>query len=275
MRKGRPPSFPPSSPRFPVLSLAALAYAWAGVVLMMEWWTATLMGTLAGTLGTGAGGALAFTFRDPSKRFRSALLSATAGMMLAVVCFELLPEAFEAHSMGVGLIGLGIGVAFVVLMDAFLVSRATGNNPYRRAGILMAAGIAVHNFPEGLAIGAGYAAAPALGLGIGLVILLHDLPEGLAIGIPMREGGEGFLRVLGYAILSGLPTGIGALAGFGLGQYSALCISLSMGIAGGAMLYLTCAELIPQSNAMHKGRINGIALAAGVALGILATTLAG
>ncbi len=234
----------------------------------MSIWFASLMGALAGTFGTGAGGALAFV-ANPRNKSISILLSITAGMMLAVVCFELLPEAFAAYSMAVGLLGMAMGVAFVILMDA-IVKKFTPGNRFRRAGILMAAGIAIHNLPEGLAIGAGYASAPALGAGLCVLILMHDVPEGLAIGIPLRQGGTGFARVILYSLLSGLPTGLGALLGYWAGQGSGIYISLSMGIAGGAMLYLTASELIPHSNDLHRGRINGVALAAGVALGILA-----
>lgn len=240
----------------------------------MSLWFATLMGTLAGTFGTGAGGALAFLVRKPTKRFLSILLSVTAGIMLSVVCFELLPEAFEAHSISTGLAGMAVGVGFVIVVDA-LATRFSAGNRFRKAGILMAAGIAIHNLPEGLAIGAGYASAPALGAGLCALILLHDVPEGLAIGVPMRQGGAGFVRVCLYALLSGLPTGLGALVGFWMGQGSGLYISLSMGIAGGAMLYLTASELIPQSSDLHRGRINGVALAVGLALGILAEYITG
>ncbi len=228
---------------------------------------AALMGSLAGILGTGAGGLLAYFAGRPSRRFLSSLLSFTCGLMLAVVCFELLPHAFIAHSIAAGLAGLMLGVAFTVALDG-AVSRLSGVTGALRSGIVTAFAIAAHNFPEGLAIGSGYAQAPALGFGLCLLIALHDIPEGLALGVPLRRGGVGPLKVAALAALSGVPTGLGAFLGYAAGSAARSMISLSMGVAGGSMLYLIFAELMPGADDLHRGRINGVAVCVGVAVGI-------
>lgn len=235
----------------------------------MEIWNATMLGMLSGVVGTGLGGILSFAMRNPSKRFVSVLMHLTGGIMLATVCFHLLPESFEAHSIAMGLAGLFLGVLMVMALDVWISRRQTGRSGFLKTGMLIAAGIALHNFPEGLAIGSGYASAPALGIGVCALIMIHDLPEGIAMGIPLREGGMGFGRVVLYTVISGIPTGLGALLGYGAGIVSTAAVSMSMGLAAGAMLYLISAELIPQSISVYKGAANGLALAAGVALGIV------
>ncbi len=240
----------------------------------MNVWSAALMGSLAGVFGTGAGGLLSAVLEKPGRRTQAVLLSFTAGLMLAVVCFELLPEAFVAHSVAVGLAGLACGVAFVIVLDAAL-GRFSSIGGAARTGLLMAAGIAMHNFPEGLAIGSGYASAPMLGAGVCTLIALHDVPEGMAVGIPLRRAGASAAKAFAIAALSGTPTGLGALAGYAMGSVSPFMISLNMGIAGGAMLYLIASELMPQAGDLHRGRVSGVALCAGLALGVVAALTLG
>ena len=238
-----------------------------------------LAGTGAGIIGTGLGGAIAFFLNNPGKRFLSILLSFSAGLMIAVVCFDLLPNAFALGSLFYGLLGVVAGALMIILCQQLLTGagrkkpddRAVGADiikNYLRTGILVGVGIALHNFPEGLAIGSGFTAVESYGLGLSLVIALHDIPEGIAMATPMRMGGMNKLLVFLSALLAGVPTGIGALIGYLLGEISPLFISLCLGFAGGAMLYITCNELIPESNELHRGRISSIGLVLGVMAGI-------
>ena len=136
-----------------------------------------------------------------------------------------------------------------------------------RAGMLLAAGIALHNLPEGLAVGSGYAHAPALGAALGLMIALHDVPEGIAAAVPMRVAGMKRRRVLALTFLSGVPTGIGALLGAAAGGVSPGMIALSLGFAGGAMLQVTAQELLPRAGETSTDGVTTFYLALGVAAG--------
>jgi len=81
-------------------------------------------------------------------------------------------------------------------------------------------GIALHNFPEGFAVGSGFGASISLGVMITSVIVIHDIPEGIAMAVPMRAGGFGKAKAFTVTVLSGVPMGIGALAGALLGGIS-------------------------------------------------------
>ena len=66
-----------------------------------------------------------------------------------------------------------------------------GVNSLIKTGILVGIGLALHNFPEGLAIGSGFSASPSLGLSLALVIAFHDIPEGISMAVPMKAGRDG------------------------------------------------------------------------------------
>ncbi|MDI6603679.1 MAG: ZIP family metal transporter [Thermoanaerobacteraceae bacterium] len=232
-----------------------------------------LLGFFIGIVGTGSGGALTFLYRNPSNRFLSTIMGFAGGLMLSVVTFDLLPHAFEVHSYMTGLLGMIIGVLIVIIFDDLVSTSGRKNNDYLKEGIIMGLAIAVHNFPEGLAVGSGFMASKAFGISIALVIVLHDVPEGIAMATPLSLGGVTPLKNVIYAILAGIPTGIGTIAGVYMGEISPFFISLNLGIAGGAMLYVICGEMIPQSRDLYKGRISVIGMIAGVIGGIIITEL--
>jgi len=66
-------------------------------------------------------------------------------------------------------------------------------------------GIALHNFPEGFAVGSGFGASISLGVMITSVIVIHDIPEGIAMAVPMRAGGFGKAKAFTVTVLSGVP----------------------------------------------------------------------
>ncbi|MBM7582427.1 ZIP family zinc transporter [Caldicoprobacter guelmensis] len=241
-----------------------------------------IMGTAAGIVGTGLGGLMGFVLNNPSRRFLSTLLNFSAGLMMAVVCFDLLPEAFEIGGFGISIIGVCLGVIMIVTCDEAITSwksyfKRNRNSAFLRqyikTGVLLGIGIALHNFPEGLAIGSGFTAMESYGLGLSLVIAFHDVPEGIAMAAPMRIGGMGKWKVFLSAVMAGVPTGIGALVGYLLGEISPYFISLCLGFAGGAMLYITCLELIPRSRDLYRGRVPGLGLIVGVIAGIVVSSL--
>ena len=234
----------------------------------------TVIGLISGMIGTGAGGLMAFFVNDISNRTLGLILEFSSGLMMAVVCFELIPEALEYGGTVLTFSGLIFGVlSIIVIENSFknmkYFNRTSGNASLLRTGILTAVGIAMHNFPEGFAVGAGFEASLKVGITITAVIAIHDIPEGIAMAVPMRVGGFSRLKAFAYTIMSGLPMGVGALFGAMLGEISSKFISVCLGFAGGAMLYVVCGELIPESKKLHRGRLPAIGNIIGILCGIL------
>lgn len=232
-----------------------------------------LLGSFIGIIGTGLGGAITYLFKKPSNRFLSSIMGIAAGLMLSVVTFDLLPHAFEIGDLTTGILGIVIGVLLVTVFDEIIPQTGVAGNKYIKEGIILGLAIAIHNFPEGLAVGSGFIAAKSLGISIAFVIALHDLPEGIAMATPMAIGGVSPLKNVLYTVLAGIPTGIGTIVGVVTGGLSTYFISLNLGIAGGAMLYVTCGEMIPQSRDMYRGRISVFGMILGIIGGIIITEL--
>ena len=117
-----------------------------------------------------------------------------------------------------------------------------------KTGLLVGLGIAIHNTPEGIAVGAGYAHTPAFGVFIAIAITLHNIPEGIATALPLYKAGMSKWASLRFAILSGLTEPIGALlAALVLASFDAL-IPAALAFAGGVMVFITLDELVPMAS---------------------------
>ena len=237
---------------------------------MLDYGTMLILSASAGFLGTGLGGLIAILLPRLSSRAISRILHITSGLMISIVCFELLPEAILLHQL-TAIVSLLAGILFMLVSDMLLTryERHRGGNSLLRSGLLIGIGIALHNFPEGLAVGAGYADAPVFGLALCLAIVLHDVPEGLAMALPLREGGMKLYRVLLAALFSGLPTLVGAFVGLYAGGFGHQALSACLGLAGGAMLQITCASLLPEAQKKGTGRLETLLLSLGIVSGCL------
>ena len=275
-----------------------------------------LITALSGIVGTGLGGAVGAVFRQNSTRIVSLLLSFAGGVMLSVVCFDLLSEAISppnaAGEINVFLVigATMVGYGLIYLLNN-LIDHATnhevdhidedhpqtaddldelihsdhyethkkGDNRFAAlflAGLVMVCAIALHNFPEGMVIGASYAIGSAgedgsvsSALVLAIVIGLHNIPEGMAVSVPLIAGGMSRVKAVLLTALSGAPTVLGALFGYSLGLISPLLLSISLSFASGAMLYVVLGELLPESILMWRSKAPAFATLVGIALGMV------
>ena len=190
--------------------------------------TLLLTTAIAGVVGTGLGGLIGALLQKDSNRIASILLSFAAGVMLSVVCFDLVIEAINtgAHIMWV-ILSLSFGVGIIYTLN-YLIDLKTNpellhldaNHPktaddldelihsdhykhhYNKkdskaalfiAGVVMASAIALHNVPEGMTIGAAYASnngqMGSAAIMLAILIGLHNIPEGMAVAVPLIAGG--------------------------------------------------------------------------------------
>ncbi len=235
----------------------------------------------AGVGGTGLGGLFGILFKRKSAKTVSGLLSFAAGVMLAVVCFDLVPSALEKSRITLVVSGIALGFLLVFLLNdlalRFHVKGECGDISERRlfiGGVVTAVALALHNFPEGMVIGASfvrYGTAYRFTLGetaVAAVIGLHNIPEGMAMAVPLVSGGMRKSAAAAATALAGAPTVLGAAAGFFLGSLSPLWLSLSLSLASGAMLYVVFGELLPESCSLDSTCIPVLSALAGIIIGI-------
>ena len=261
---------------------------------------------IAGVVGTGLGGLVGALLQKNSNRVVSLLLSFAGGVMLSVVCFDLVTEAIETQVPLAVVIGsIAAGVVVIYLLN-YLIDRKTNpevahidaNHPkthddldelihsdhlaYHKkdsklslfiAGVVMACAIALHNVPEGMTIGAAYASNQGVmgraALTLAVLIGLHNIPEGMAVSVPLIGGGMKKLKAVALTALSGLPTVLGALLGYWLGDIGAMGLAMSLGFASGAMLYVVFGEILPQSIHMYHSKLPAFSAIVGMLVGIL------
>jgi ZIP family zinc transporter len=211
----------------------------------MEILKTTILGLFFGTFGTTLGGIIGVVIKKHSNKFLSFILAFASGLMMSVICFDLLPEALGISNIVNVIIGTIIGIVSMIFCDILVEKKFSVNsktkgieNNLLKTGIIVSIGLAIHNFPEGLAIGSGFEASLKLGLSLAIAICLHDIPEGISMAVPMKNGGMKISKVIFYVILSGITTGIGAFFGAIIGSISQVVISICLSFAAGAMLYI-------------------------------------
>jgi len=254
-----------------------------------------IFSAIAGICGMGLGGIIsAILLKRPSENVICWLLSFAAGVMVSIVCFGLIPQAFELAGIIVSISGLVLGVVIVMglnrLVDVITIKKEDGLKVHHtheelyhesqfiqdrtrmlRSGMLILFAIALHNVPEGIAIGAGGRYDFQLGFILALMIALHNIPEGMAIAAPLLAGGINKWRVVFFTSLAGATTLLGGFIGVLIGGISELAIAISLSAAGGAMLYIVFGEIMPQSVIMTKNRVASIVTLFGIIVGLIIT----
>ena len=258
------------------------------------------MSLFAGVVGMGLGGVITAVFGTKTERMVSIFLSLAAGVMISIVFIELIPEAIEYSDVWITLIGLALGVLMVFalhsIMDRLPTSKPSDKAPESklhdtyaeffhssdildkqksmiRSGLIMLFAIALHNVPEGLAMGAAGYHDAALGLTIAIMIGLHNIPEGMAISAPLISGGLSKVKSIVLVTLTGATTIIGTVIGILVGGISDVALALSFAVASGAMLYVVFGEILPQSIVTNKDRIPTVFALVGVVIGLVITQI--
>lgn len=164
-------------------------------------------------------------------------------------------------------VGAACGGVFLALLSP-LISRRS-HRRMANIGYLVLVGIALHNLPEGLAVGSSLVHSTQFALSLALLMLLHNIPEGLAVCVPLRLSGMRAPKMLLLALLTGLPTAAGALIGTAVGSVSPRMIAACLSFAGGAMLYISLKELLPAAGAKKRT----LPALLGIGVGIIFTAL--
>lgn len=235
-------------------------------------------------IGTVVGSAFVFFFKKKmSERMERIFAGFAAGVMIAATFFSLILPALDASSdiefFDSGnwvdklsfipvVIGLGIGFVFIMLLDKIVPhlhvnsDKPEGLNSRFKKSTMTGLAVALHNFPEGMAVGILIASTAtessnisvfaALALAIGIAV--QNLPEGAIISVPLASSGMKKGKAFLLGVLSGLAEPVGALLTILVAliafEFLSFLLPFMLAFAAGAMIYVVVEELIPE---MTKG----------------------
>lgn len=249
----------------------------------LVYWT-FLTGVIS-ALATGLGAIPVAFVHNKSKVVRAFSGAVAAGMMISAAVFSLAQEGIALKvkrplAPYEVIAGLLLGALFFWYVDRlfkagkFDVTRSEGKT--RRRGILIFIAMFIHSFPEGVAIGVGFATGDFnFGLLIALAISVHNIPEGIAISLPLRAEGDSFGKCALLSILSSVPQPLAAVpAALAVWLFEPL-LAVGLGFAGGAMIYLVVLELIPEALEEGGRSLTAWGVMVGLAGMLLITSLLG
>ena len=202
-------------------------------------------------------------------------LGFSSGIMLGVTFLILVLESLKGGFF-VCFTGFIIGSLLFFLLDFIFphVHLAESRSSLRRLGILIAIGLAIHDLPEGFAIGSGYAVAESLGMTLAIVIMLHHIPEGIVISTPFRYSGMSNTKIVLISFMASMSTIVGALlAFFLLCAFPERLMYSGLAFTGGAMFYITVNELIPEAHKYGNTHLAGLGVLVGMLVAFLLTQL--
>ena len=253
--------------------------------------------TVFAGLSTGLGSAIAFFFRRENKTFLSASLGFSTGVMVYISFVELFQVAREHLEQTLGdvygnwiVVGsFFCGVVITALIDFFVPDYENphelesvekmedGENDPRlnRLGIMSAFAIALHNFPEGMAVFAAALLNPAIGISVAVAIAIHNIPEGISISVPIYHATGSRKKAFWLSFLSGLAEPLGALvAYFFLRSFlNDTVFGILFAAVAGIMVFISLDQLLPAAKRFDKGHASVYGLVAGMAVMALSLLL--
>jgi zinc transporter, ZIP family len=219
---------------------------------------ALLLSTLAG-LSTTIGSVIGISVRRPGPMFMTLTLGFSAGVMIHVSFVELLQGGVNAVGFLPAHIAFFVGMGLMFLVDALIPHDYLGQEEHSgvgmrspnlmKAGVLVALGIGIHNFPEGMAAFVGALEDPSLGVAIAVAIAIHNIPEGLAVAAPIYAATGSRKRAFVYSFLSGVaePIGAGIAAVVLMNILTSAVLGYILAGVAGIMVFISLDELIPVS----------------------------
>ncbi len=245
--------------------------------------------TLFAGLSTGIGSAIAFFSRRTGKRFLSAALGFSGGVMIYVSFVEIFSKALDELSTAHGevngtwytVLGFFGGIIMILVIDRLVPSY---ENPHEvrsveqmkeavpdeaallRMGLFTALAIAIHNFPEGLATFAAALDDPKVGVSIAVAIAIHNIPEGISVSVPLYYATGSRAKAFWWSFLSGVSEPVGALIGYTLLRafFSPTLFGMLFAAVAGIMVYISLDELLPAARKYDTGHTAIYGLIAGM-----------
>lgn len=226
---------------------------------------------LAAMVATLAGGLLALRLRHRI----GLVLGVTAGIVIGVALFDLIPEAWglagDRWSVRQLMTFTAFGLAGYMLLDR-LLARIPRAAAVSWRGDLGPAMLCLHSLMDGLGIGLAFQIDTAAGWMIALAVLTHDVADGVnTVSLSLAARSEAAARR--WLVLNGVAPMLGVIVGLGI-TIPATMLAPLMALFAGIFLYIGACELVPRSQALDPRLKTGVATIAGIILMLAVTHFA-
>lgn len=208
-------------------------------------------------LSTFIGGLVGIKHRDRAHL----ILGFTAGVLIAVVAFDILPEIFEllketSIDPVVPMITLVIGfLAFHVLEKMLLIHKSQeqeyGEHKHPTVGVLSALALSGHSFLDGVGIGIGFQVSPTVGLIIAAAVIAHDFSDGLNTVSLMLAHKNTHKRALKFLLIDAITPFFGAMSTL-LFTIPKDFLVIYLGFFAGFLLYIGASDILPEAHSKHS-----------------------
>ena len=271
---------------------------------MEEFLFALLLSSLAG-LSTTIGSLFAFIVRKPNPRFISFIMGFSAGVMILISFVELLQQSIARNGLFLAMIFFFVGMIIMLVIDIgishyYEYEHEISKNPeitpqfesfhykfhkgsrkhqhrhrhqdhqytgLKKTSLLIAIGIFIHNFPEGMATFLGALKEVNLGILLALAIALHNIPEGIAVAVPVyAANNQNKKKAFLWSFITGLSEPLGGIIVWlvlfpFINEY---IIDTILAIVAGIMIYISLDELLPVSRSLGKEHISILGIITGM-----------
>ncbi len=231
---------------------------------------------LAASLATFIGGSFALRFRDRLHL----VLGFSAGAVAGVALFDLLPEAIKLgtsfHSAGTVALFVALGLFGYLILDRLILlhTHDEDDESAHARGSLGALTLAAHSLLDGVAIGIGFQASPALGVIVALAVLTHDFSDGInTVNMVLKNGGTSS-KARSWLLVDAVAPVLGAASTL-LFSIPESALGLVLGVFVGTFLYLSASDLIPESHHRHPRALTTVITLMGAGVLWLVVYLAG
>lgn len=231
------------------------------------------IGFIGKALGTMVGVFVLYMWQMKNKRVMGMMFGGTSGLMLAMICFDVLPEALSKGRIVLVCVGVVIGGCIGLLMDDAVPSIEANlsrvGTKVSKAGLALSIGMILDVLPEGVTLGAlGHTGVEAV-MQFSTILALHSIPEGMALALAFKQGGTKLKYVAIMPLVLGMLEAIIGAGCFVLSGINEGYIITTLGIASGVIIYVVCEELMPEAKKVWNGRMTTIATIIGMLLGLL------
>jgi len=237
---------------------------------------ALVLTTLAG-LSTTIGSLLGILVRKPGPRFMALTLGFSGGVMILVSFVELLAGGIEAVGFAAAHIAFFAGMLGMFLIDVLIPheymaerhdSEGRAQDTLLKTGLLVALGIGIHNFPEGMATFAGTLQDVSLGTAIAVAVAIHNIPEGLAVSAPVYAATGSRRKAFLWSFLSGVaePAGAAVAAVLLLPFLNTTVLGLMLSVVAGIMVFISLDELVPVARSFGQEHLSILGVVTGMAV---------